>query len=121
MRVREDQIRQTLIENVESVFTAVNGETEKYFQPRSYIVKRLVSMRVAGWQDTDYETLVTVSGFGLSFAYHPGEKFFAHYLIPEGADDRMARATGYGREWLSFDSIERYWQTLKNTLWPSSL
>lgn len=102
--------------HAETAMTDVSHKTEKYWQPRSYICKRLACMQAAGFGDADYEFLMPVSGFGLSFAYHPGDKFFAHYVAPAGADDRVAKATGFGWEWLQFDNDESYWHALVETI-----
>ena len=64
----------------------------------------------------DYETLMPVSGFGLSFAYHPKEHAEAHFWPPAGTDARITRITGFGWEYKHYDDIEAYWQALKETI-----
>jgi len=44
-------------------------------------VNRLWMMRLAGIRDVDYETLMVVSGYATSFAYHP-LKYGALYQPP---------------------------------------
>jgi len=107
---------QVLLPEIEDLFTRVMAETEQYHQPRSFIYMQLVCMRAAGWTDIDYENLMAVSGYGASFAYHHNEKFWAHYLAPNGTIDRIARATGFGWEFIYFENIEDYWQALKETI-----
>lgn len=105
------------LQNVGKIFDRVLKETcDAYWQPRSYIYCQLVCMKAAGWNDAEYETLMPMSGFGISFAYHPNEKFWAHYAAPPGTDQRIAEATGFGWEWLHFDTAEEYWDVLKETL-----
>ena len=72
-------------------------------------------MRTAGW-DADYETLMPVSGYGLSFAYEPKRESGAHYCPPPGTDQRITQATGFGWEYLHLQDIEDYWQALKETI-----
>jgi hypothetical protein len=108
---------EALLEEVVDAFDACpHGTGTMFRQPRSYIVNRLACLRAAGCEDVDYETLMTVSGFGTGFSYEPMARFWAHYVPPDGADDRMARATGYRFEWLKRNSVDFYWQTLVETI-----
>ncbi|MBN1510147.1 MAG: hypothetical protein JW955_25090 [Sedimentisphaerales bacterium] len=112
-----DPLAPVLIEDAERIFQEVLREIERHdYVRRSYIYTRLVCMRAAGWDDADYETLMPVSGYGLTFAYHPDDHSEAHFRAPPGTDQRIARATGFGWEWLHLDDIEEYWQTLKGTI-----
>jgi DNA-binding transcriptional MerR regulator len=87
----------------------------KYWQPRSFAQVRVVCMQAAGWKEADYDTIMTILGFGPSFAYHP-KKFWPQYLAPDGSGERLARATGFGWEWKQYETVEEYWQALKETL-----
>jgi hypothetical protein len=117
MFVSTDPRREVLLEEVVDAFDAISLGTGTMFrQPRSYIVNRLATLHAAGCTSVDYETLMTVSGFGTGFAYEPRERFWAHYVQPEGADDRIARATGHRFEWLERRSVDFYWQTLVETI-----
>lgn len=82
---------------------------------RSYIYARLACMRTAGW-DIDYETLMPVSGYGLTFAYAPKEGCGMHFFPPPGTDRRISQATGFGWEYVHYKDIEAYWQALKETI-----
>jgi len=82
---------------------------------RSYIYVRMACMRTAGWE-ADYETLMPVSGYGLSFAYEPKKESGVHYRPPPGTDQRIAQATGFGWEYLHLKNIEDYWQALKENI-----
>jgi hypothetical protein len=112
-----DPLAPVLIEDAERIFQEVLREIERHdYVRRSYIYTRLACMRAAGWDDANYETLMPVSGYGLTFAYHPNRHSEAHFTVPPGTDQRIARATGFGWECLHFDDIEEYWQTLKETI-----
>jgi len=87
----------------------------KHWQPRSFVQVRVVCMQAAGWKDADYDTIMTISGFGPSFAYHP-KKFWPQYLASSGCDERIARATGFGWEWKRYETVEEYWQALRETI-----
>ena len=97
------------LKKVVKSFDAISTETGKYWQPRSYVEMQLVCMRALGWKNVDYETLVTVSGFGTSFAYEPKDKFWAGWVAPYGCDKRVADATGFGFEWVHVESAEDAW------------
>jgi DNA-binding transcriptional MerR regulator len=87
----------------------------KCWQPRSFVQVRVVCMQAAGWKDADYDTIMTISGFGPSFAYHP-KKFWPQYVAPDGSGERLAQATGFGWEWKQYETVEEYWQALRETL-----
>jgi DNA-binding transcriptional MerR regulator len=87
----------------------------KHWQPRSFVQVRVVCMQAAGWKDADYDTIMTISGFGPSFVYHP-KKFWPQYVAPDGSGERLARATGFGWEWKRYETVEAYWQALRETL-----
>jgi len=105
-----------LLTDIDSLFYDVIREVRQNHQPRSWAYTEMVAMRAAGWSEIDYGTLMTVSGFGPSFGYHHNEKFWVHYVMPTGALDRIAHATGYGMELLRIDDVEEYWQTLKKSI-----
>ncbi len=112
-----DPLAPVVIDGAERVFQDILREIEqKDYVCRSYIYLRLACMRIAGWQDADYATLMPVSGYGLTFAYEAKAQSGAHFHKPAGADERIARATGFGWEWLRFDDVETYWQALKQTI-----
>ena len=111
----EESVRN--LQDVGEIFDQVLKETnDAYWQPRSYVYCQLVCMKAAGWNNVDYELLMPVSGFGISFAYHPNEKFWVSYVPPPGVDHWITEATGFGWEWLYFDTPEEYWNALKETL-----
>jgi DNA-binding transcriptional MerR regulator len=109
-----DKYTRVVLINAVEAFQRVEREI-KYWQPRSYVQVRVVCMQAAGWQDADYDTIMTISGFGPSFAYHP-QKFWPQYRAPSGCDERIARATGFGWEWQRLETIEDYWQALKEII-----
>jgi len=85
-------------------------------QPHAYITTHLVCMRVAGWKDTDFDTVMTVSGAGLIFAYDPRSMLpkYAHLLLEP--DARIAEATGFGWEWMAFENEDEAWEIVKETI-----
>ncbi len=92
---------------------------DRYYQARPVELMRLVCLRAAGCEEVDYETLLALSGLGAAFAYHP-QDYWVMYQPPEPpgvAEERIARATGCGWEWLPrWQSPEGAWQTLKATI-----
>lgn len=114
---KKERYPQVLLTNVARIFEQVTKETNKiYWQPRSAITTHLVCMRAAGWRSVDYETLMTLSGFGVSFAYEPKDKFWVSYVPPHGGDERITQATGFGWEWLHLGSADQAWTAVKKTL-----
>jgi hypothetical protein len=84
---------------------------------RSDTYMYLAQMRIAGWP-VDYADLITVAGYGPSFAYAPGPKdrWGAHYFPPKGRDARIAHATGCQYRWRRYEDVEEYWQALKQAI-----
>ncbi|MCG3179389.1 MAG: hypothetical protein BIFFINMI_01724 [Phycisphaerae bacterium] len=107
------QHSQVLLDDVVRIFGQVYGG--KLIQ-RSAMATHLVCMRAAGWNDVDYADLMVLSGYGLSFAYHPKEKHYVSFMPPPGDAERITRATGFEWEWLSFKTSEECWTELKRTL-----
>jgi hypothetical protein len=104
------------LKNVAKSFSAIGSETAKYWQPRSYVEMHLVAMRALGWKDVDYETVVTASGFGTSFAYEHKDKFWAGWTAPYGCDKRIADATGFGFKWVHVDSLDEAWDKITKVI-----
>ncbi len=104
--------RNAELKRVAKAFKDVGRETDAFWQPRSYIDMHLVCMRALGWKDVDYETLVTVSGFGTSFAYEPREKAWAGWVAPYGCDQRITGTTGFGFKWDHVDSLDQAWDLI---------
>jgi DNA-binding transcriptional MerR regulator len=113
-KMTEDECTRVVLIDAVEAFQRVEREI-KYWQPRSFVQVRVVCMQAAGWKDADYDTIMTISGFGPSFAYH-AKKFWPQYLAPSGCDERIARATGFGWEWQRYETVEDYWQALKETI-----
>jgi hypothetical protein len=109
-----DTYTQTVLVNALDAFQRVEQEI-RHWQPRSYVQVRVVCMQASGWEDADYDTVMTMSGFGPSFSYHP-KKFWPQYLAPNGCDERIARAMGFGWEWKWYETVEEYWQALRETI-----
>ena len=115
---------QVLLENAVKEFKRVTGNLQGhltvgeqvYQQPHVYLPTHLVQMRVAGWKETDFDTIAAVSGASALFAYQPKTFMpkYAHLLI--GMDQRIADATGFGFEWVRFQGAEQAWGVLKQSL-----
>ena len=93
-----------------------NGRTTPWAE-RSDTYMYLTQMRIAGWE-IDYADLITVAGYGPSFAYAPRskDKWMAHYFPPKGRDERIAQATGCQYRWRRYKEVEAYWQALKKAI-----
>jgi hypothetical protein len=116
MKTPDTPLAPVIIKDTEYVFNNILHEIEtKDYVRRSYIYMQLACMCTAGW-DIDYETLMPVSGYGLTFAYEAKAQSGAHFWAPQGTDERIARATGFGWEWVHFNDIEDCWQALKETI-----
>ena len=84
------------------------------WRSRGYIVMQTICARVAGW-DVDYDTLMAVSGWGGSFAYHHKD-YVVNYYSPGDVDGLVARATGFGWEWKRYATPEEYFDAIKETV-----
>ena len=84
---------------------------------RSDTYMYLTQMRLAGW-DVSYADLITVAGYGPSFAYAPGrkDKWMAHYFPPRRRDQRIAHATGCRYRWRQYKDAEEYFQAIKKAI-----
>ena len=113
--------KRVLLKRVCSIFDKINAYTDKtYWQPMTPILCDLVCLRAAGWSTLDYETLLTVSGFGPSFAYkpikHPPLNDYAFCLPPEGFERRVTAVTGAVWEHLRYTTPEGFWRALKRSI-----
>ncbi|MFC1462947.1 hypothetical protein ACFLQU_05000 [Verrucomicrobiota bacterium] len=113
--------KQMLLRDVPRVFDKVNAYTDKtYWQPMTRIMCDLVCMKAAGWEKMDYETLMTVSGFGSSFAYKPIRlqplNDYAFCTPPPGFGERVRAATGAAWDWRRYKTPAGAWKALKRTI-----
>lgn len=117
MNANDSPYAPVVIKEAEEIFSHILNQEmpSKDYMWRSYIYTRMACMRTAGWE-ADYETLMPVSGYGLSFAYEAKKESGAHFCPPPGTDQRISQATGFGWEYLHLQDIEDYWQTLKETI-----
>ena len=90
--------RPVVLEEVVKIAEEFGKRTEAaYHQTRQWVSARSICPQAAGARNADYETLMTVSGFGLGFFYHP-KVFGPTYIPPMGwpeAHERVAHATGW--------------------------
>lgn len=83
-----------------------------YVQPHVYLVAHLVEMWAAGWDDMDFDTLAAVSGASALWGYQPKEFMPKYAHVTVDIDERIATATGFGYEWVSWDGAEGAWVAL---------
>jgi len=94
--------RQVMLDDFVKVFKQMQAEVTSYNHARTDLIMRLIFMRAAGVKDADYDSLVALSGYGTSFAYHP-RNYKVMYYPPDGSsatDARIAAASGFGWEWI---------------------
>jgi len=64
--------RSVVLEEVVRIAEEFGKRTEAaYHQTRQWVSARSICLQAAGARNADYETLMTVSGLGLGFSYHP--------------------------------------------------
>jgi hypothetical protein len=123
--MRPELTKQVVLSNVKREFARVMTvashinvmEPENtHPQPHPYITTHTVCMRAAGWCDTGFDTVMTVSGAGLLFAYDPKSMMpkYAHLFLEP--DSRIAEATGFGWEWLAFEDEDEAWMAIRETI-----
>lgn len=95
---------------------AVAAGEEIYMQPSVYLSFHLVCMRAAGWTDVDYDELAAASGTSALFAHQRGEFMPKYANLSIGMDRRIARATGFGYEWVDFEGVEGAWELLVESI-----
>ena len=87
----------------------------EFSQSYHYVIAMLTLMRAVGWVEMDYPTLVVESGVGLSFGYIRNH-CVAMYSLQEGAQDRIAAATGCQIEFHVYADLEESWTWVKETI-----
>ncbi len=107
------------IEKVTKAYNEVAAGIASWNHTRTDLAMHLVCLRVAGCADVDYPMLMVASGYATSFAYHP-KKYFVMYQPPDAPEktwERIARATGYGCEWLpKAGSAEEAWKVVHESI-----
>jgi len=85
---------------------------------RTNLLMRLVCMGAMGDRTTDYDTLVVLSGWGNSFAYH-AKKFWIMYQPPDDPETtakRLVRGTGFGWDTVPKAAAEECWEALRRAV-----
>jgi len=106
-------MRERILDGVVADFREIS--LPEYNLPYHYVVAMLALMRAAGWTDMDYGTLLVESGVGLSFGYIRNH-CVAMYSLQEGAQDRIAGATGFQIEFQVFADLEERWAWMVETI-----
>jgi hypothetical protein len=70
----------------------------------------LFAMRVAGW-DTDFSTLMCVSGAAFMFHYEP-QVWQVAYGLPQGWSTRLTEATGFGYKEVAHSGVDDAWRAV---------
>jgi hypothetical protein len=87
---------------------AVESGGEMYIQPYVYLSLHVVQMRAAGWE-VDFDQIAAVSGASALFAYQPDDFTCKYAHLNVEPDRRIAEATGFGYEWVSFEGVDEAW------------
>jgi hypothetical protein len=110
--------KESRLEQVIEEFERIASEFPDVNPVRTDLLMRLVCLKAAGGE-VDYPSLVMLSGYGTSFAYHP-QKFWVMYSPPDTPDEtekRLMEGTGFGWEWRpKVNGAEEAWQTVKETV-----
>jgi hypothetical protein len=120
-----DEPQMVLLEDVVSEFDRLIGRIgehavvcgdQVYVQPHVYLSLHLVQMRAAGWADVDFDDLAAVSGASALFGYKRDDFMpkYAHTQVDP--DGRIARATGFGYEWIPFEGAQGAWHVIKESV-----
>ena len=101
-----------LLDGAVSAYDDLRG---RYPCTHCHISTQYVCMHASGW-DIDFETLMTVSGAGLVFAYDPTtwQAKYAHTALP--LDQRIADATGFGWDWTAFQNEHEAWSLITDAI-----
>ena len=91
------------------------GAVESYGQTRGELVADVVCMKASG-VEADYETLMTLTGRGITFAYDRKFEFWRPEPAPRDAAERIARDTGLKIETVAFGSAAGAWKILKESV-----
>jgi len=115
VHIIEDAVRQ--FEYVAGNVASHNNVRDEniYPQPSTYLTTHYICMKVAGFNEVDFDTLTAVSGASALFSYFPQDFMpkYAHMHI--GISKRIEQATGFGWEWLTPRSPEECFEIIKDS------
>ncbi len=100
---------------VDIIETVMKETVDVYGQTDPGAVADLICLRAAGI-DTNYETVMTVSGKGITFAYDRKFEFWRPRPAPPGGEARMIQAVGASVEHLDFKSPNEAWKLLTDNI-----
>ena len=84
--------------------------------PHAHFWFHLRQMQAAGWKEADLDTIVAVSGASALLGYEE-EGFMPKYAFHHvGVHNRIAKATGFGYEWVQYRDVEHAWSILKESV-----
>jgi len=81
---------------------------------RGHIMHVLFVLRAAGC-DVDYATLACLTGYPFTF-YYCHDNYHVAYSIPDGWEERVARATGFAWEWVPHYSLLELFDHIRDTI-----
>jgi len=84
----------------------------------SYLTFHFLQMRAAGWDEVDLDGVVVLSGASALYGYQHGSFMpkYAFQLPQVEAEDRIAKATGFGFEWIKFRDADHAWGVIRQSL-----
>ena len=106
-----------VLPNLQEAYLQAQQELEPLGERRTNLVARLAILQSMGIDNVDYDTLMVLTGFATSFAYHP-KHFNIMYFPPEDPlrhERRIARFAGREWELLQRSPEEVQWRTDGNT------
>jgi hypothetical protein len=133
--VSQDCIIEKAVQHFEyvakNIASHINVRDENiYPQPSTFLTTHYICMKVAGFDDIDFDTLTAVSGAsalffdtltavsGASalFAYFPNDFMPKYALLHIGISKRIEQATGFGWDWLNPSSPEECFEFIKESI-----
>lgn len=102
-----------LVPGAMELYESVMKETvDTYRETRRDIVTDLLCMRAAKMKDVDYAALMTLSGWGITFAYDRRKEFWRKDMVPPVAAQLVPRGTGALINYPEFKSRDDAWKVL---------
>ena len=112
---RGDQESKVVLESTIAARDEIaNYVNHNYYQPRRHVEIRQIAMRAAGFEDPGYEAMSVLTGWALTFGYHP-QQYWISYELPEGADI-VQEATGFGYDRFPPGTPANTWAAIKQSI-----
>ena len=111
--VAESEVEPVLLADACEQFITAFDEQERW-RPRSFVNAHVAFLR-ANSVPTDFTTLSTLTGYGVSFHYGR-KRFEGGWLSPAGSGERIERAVGARVQWRSVESLDEAWSIIRREL-----